>query len=235
MDLPFFFSETLERNSTNLVLDEPASRHAVQVLRMDEDEELRLVNGKGVIAKAVITDAHKRKTAVQVIDVTYQEPPLQKVTIAISLVKNAARFEWFLEKATEIGVSEIIPLLCHRTERQVFRQDRMRQIIVSAMLQSQQVWMPRLHEPEYVERLIPNATASDRYVAHCMPSEKTSLTSSLHASGTERLILIGPEGDLNAAEVDLALQHGFKPVSLGDNRLRTETAGIVAATLLKMC
>jgi 16S rRNA (uracil1498-N3)-methyltransferase len=156
-----------------------------------------------------------------------------RVTIAVSLVKNASRFEWFLEKATEIGITEIIPLLCERTERQHFRYDRMNGILISAMLQSQQTWLPMLHEPLKFEHL--KMHKFEKLIAHCEETEKKSLKKMLsEIEGTDSIILIGPEGDFTSAEIDTAIAEGYKPVMLGETRLRTETAAVVAATLLKI-
>ena len=236
MDVPFFFSDELNQKTKTLLLDEAASRHAVQVLRMKEDEAIQLANGKGIIARAIITDAHKKKTEVAIESITYQPPAAHIISIAISLVKNAARFEWFLEKATEIGITDIYPLLCHRTERQVFRLDRMKQILISAMLQSQQAWMPVLHTTSSFTDSIKifEKLEGHKMIAHCLETDKQHLTNQLINQSTNQLILIGPEGDFTNEEIQLALDYHYSPVALGNTRLRTETAGMVAATLLKM-
>ena len=181
MDLPFFFSDNLLEQTKTLFLEEAASRHAIQVLRMKEGEMLQLANGKGIIAIATITDAHKKKTALQIETITCQPPPMHSIGIAISLVKNAARFEWFLEKATEIGVTDIYPVICHRTERQVFRIDRMQQILISAMLQSQQAWMPVLHTTASYSDCIKNfdKIKANKMIAHCLETDKKQLTNQL--------------------------------------------------------
>ena len=236
MDVPFFFSEQLDQYTVSLHLDEAGSRHAIQVLRMKKGEQIQLVNGKGVLAKAIITDVDKRKTGVAVEEIDCKEQSAEKISIAISLIKNTSRFEWFLEKATEIGVSEIIPLLCNRTERQVFRHDRLKQILISAMLQSQQVWMPILHNPISLSDNFKmfNQFRGEKFIAHCEETDKQQLNSRILSSLPEKLMLIGPEGDFTNDEIKLATENNFIPVSLGETRLRTETAGIVAATLMKM-
>lgn len=235
MDVPFFFSDELNQQTTSLILDETASRHAVQVLRMKDGEKLQLANGKGTIAQAIITDAHKKKTEVSIETISYEAPPKHSIGIAISLVKNSARFEWFLEKATEIGITDIYPLLCHRTERQVFRTDRMKQILISAMLQSQQAWMPVLHTTASFTDSIKafEKIECNKMIAHCLETDKQQLDQKLINGATNQLILIGPEGDFTQEEIQLALENNYQPVALGNTRLRTETAGMVAATLLK--
>lgn len=236
MDVPFFFSDELTQQTQSLFLDEAASRHVVQVLRIKEGEWIQIANGKGVIAKAIITDAHKKKTELRIETTSYGSPAPHTIAIAISLVKNAARFEWFLEKATEIGITGIYPLLCHRTERQVFRVDRMKQILISAMLQSQQAWMPVLHTTASFTDSIKNfgQMEGNKMIAHCLETDKQQLADKLINKSLDQLILIGPEGDFTKEEIQLALENNYTPVALGNTRLRTETAGIVAACLMKL-
>jgi 16S rRNA (uracil1498-N3)-methyltransferase len=230
MALPFFYRENVEQKITTL--DEDTSKHIITVLRMQKGEAILLTDGKGTKATASIIDDNRKRCTVQIINIEKEEQAQPKVTIAISIIKNASRFEWFLEKATEIGVTEIIPLLCERTEREKFRFDRMKGILVSALLQSQQSWLPVLHSPTSFETAIKQASQEQKFIAHCLPEQKTQLSSLI--SHPPSLILIGPEGDFTANEIHLALQNNFTPVALGTTRLRTETAGIVAATLLKL-
>lgn len=234
MTLPFFYISGFDPSQKEIVLDEDTSRHVIQVLRMKEGERLNLTDGKGNLMTAEIADAHKKHCAVNVQAVSHELRATRQITIAISLIKNTNRFEWFLEKAAEIGVSEIIPLICERTEKQKFRYDRMKGICISAMLQSQQCWLPELHEPvkyiEYIKSITGN-TDLTKLIAHCEePVEKQNL--STFKPLNHSTILIGPEGDFTKQEIELALQNNFIPVSLGETRLRTETAGVVAATLL---
>ncbi|MES1161271.1 MAG: 16S rRNA (uracil(1498)-N(3))-methyltransferase [Bacteroidota bacterium] len=245
MALPFFYNSSYNPGQAELLLDEDNSRHIVQVLRMQRGEQLQLTDGRGNLLTAAILDDHKKKCRVQILSTAWQPPGEKKVSIALSLLKNANRFEWFLEKATEIGVTTIIPLLSERTERQHFRQDRLHNILVSAMLQSQQSWLPILQPPTPLMAVIANPDHHHLFIAHCLEEQKIALadaarSASLPAAFAEtpasiaasRLILIGPEGDFSPNEIDLAIQKGFLPVTLGVTRLRTETAGIVAATLL---
>jgi len=236
MALPFFYLTAYNPSETELTLDEDNSRHIVQVLRMQPGDGLRLTDGRGNLLTAVITEDHKKKCRVRIGSVVRQPPSERKVTVAISLLKNASRFEWFLEKATEIGVSGIVPLLCERTEKQHARIDRLRSILVSAMLQSQQAWVPEMPEPVAFSELLGRPQAGGRYIAHCLEAPRpTASLAEWRNRGDDRasqLILIGPEGDFSPKEIEAALENGFLPVTLGDNRLRTETAGVVAATLL---
>jgi len=229
MSLPFFFVENL--NTTSIVLDEDISKHMISVLRMQKNEEVLLTNGKGKKAKAFIIDDNRKKCVVEISSIATEEERKKNSAIGISLIKNSSRLEWFLEKATEIGVGEIIPLICVRTEKEKFRFDRMQNILISAMLQSQQSWLPVLHEPTPFDKAI-QFSSEQKFIAHCEESNKQSLFSQQLNNSTSQLILIGPEGDFTHEEIELAVKNNFIPVSLGNTRLRTETAGMVAATLL---
>ncbi|HRH48576.1 MAG TPA: RsmE family RNA methyltransferase [Panacibacter sp.] len=229
MALPYFFIETLSQQDA-IILPEETSRHCIQVLRMKAGEQLQLTDGKGNLFTVRISKPDKKNCVVAVEEKTLIPPHIKKVSIGISLLKNANRFEWFLEKATEMGIGEIIPLTCKRTERQHFRFERMHNILVAAMLQSQQAWLPLLHEPQPVEKVISLSAYAQTLIAHCEETNKEPISNI--GEGNEIQILIGPEGDFTPEEIELALQHHFQPVSLGGTRLRTETAGIVAAALL---
>ncbi len=198
---------------------------------MQEGEQVMLTNGKGYLLNAAITKADKKKTQVSIISQTYNDRPEPKVSVAISLIKNTNRFEWFLEKATEIGVSEIIPILCTRTEKHQMKQSRMHTIITSAMLQSRQAWLPELKEPINFSDVLKSANYSQSFIAHCADWERKSIPD-FENNKSSKIILIGPEGDFTEEEISLALENNFIPVSLGQTRLRTETAGLVAAVLL---
>jgi 16S rRNA (uracil1498-N3)-methyltransferase len=232
MTLPFFYKEDLTASSIEVVLDEATSKHIVQVLRMQNGEQLQLTNGKGILFTAEITDNNRKRCAVKVVEEFKIQNSKFKIYIAISPVKNNTRFEWFLEKATEIGVTEIIPLICTRTEKTAFKSDRMKSILVSAMLQSQQCWLPVLHEPTKFNTLVASSNQQQKFIAHCINDTKRNLSDLNNESLSSKIILIGPEGDFTPDEIELALQNQFSAVTLGDTRLRTETAGIVAATLL---
>jgi len=230
MQLPFFFEENPPIEG-NFILSEETSKHIVQVLRMHENENLLITNGKGQVLTATVIKANKKNAEVQIINKSDIPKHSAGVSIGISLIKNTNRFEWFLEKATEVGVSEIIPLICERTEKQHFRYDRMKNIIVSSMLQSQQAWLPALHEPVKFNAIINEARHRNKFIAHCIDDGKQHLGSKV-ISNQDQIILIGPEGDFTKEEIVSALQNNYMPVSLGETRLRTETAGLVAAVLL---
>jgi 16S rRNA (uracil1498-N3)-methyltransferase len=230
MSLPYFFINDPGKINS-IVLPEETSKHCVQVLRMREGEQLQLTDGKGNLLTARIINADRKHCSINVEEKKFQQQTKRKVSIAISLLKNASRFEWFLEKATELGVSEIIPLLCERTERQHFRLDRMNNILISAMLQSQQTWLPVLDEPQHFEKIVSSSNNHQRFIAHCESDKEKNDLASINKQN-EIQILIGPEGDFTTEEIEKALQQNYQPVSLGNTRLRAETAGVVAATLL---
>jgi 16S rRNA (uracil1498-N3)-methyltransferase len=230
MALPMFFVEELEENL--ITLPEESSKHAINVLRMQNKDEILLTDGKGKKARTVIVDDNRKKCRVQVLQTEKEEPTAKKISIAVSIIKNSSRLEWFIEKATELGVNEIIPMICKRTEKEKFRFDRMKQLMISAMLQSQQCWLPELYEPMHFEKLV-LLDYENKLIAHCLPEVKMHISEIEHHFSNQ-LILIGPEGDFTPEEISTALNQKFLPVSLGSTRLRTETAAITAAILLRL-
>jgi 16S rRNA (uracil1498-N3)-methyltransferase len=231
--LPYFYHKDLATTATSFSLTEEASKHCVQVLRKQEGDQLQLTNGKGLSAIVEIVTPHKKNTLVKIKSHQQHKTPYQKNTIAISLVKNASRFEWFLEKATELGIYEIVPLICKRTERQLFKAERLQSILISAMLQSQQCWLPLMETPIPFNEFVKNNTTVQKFIAHCIDVEKKELKTTVNDL-LSKVILIGPEGDFTPEEIELAITNNFIPVALGSTRLRTETAGIVAATILQL-
>ncbi len=231
MASPYFFEENIS-DSDELILGGDTSRHIIQVLRMKEGEEIIITNGKGHTLTTAIVLANKKKTKVKITKKEFVSRPAPEITIAVSLIKNNNRFEWFAEKATEIGVAAIIPLICSRTEKMHFKKERTRSILISAMLQSQQAWLPRLNEPRKFSEILKNEDHGQKFIAHCIDEEKNELKDTVQKD-TSKIILIGPEGDFTEEEIQAAIQQNYVPVSLGDTRLRTETAGVVAAALLK--
>ncbi|MDP4147926.1 MAG: RsmE family RNA methyltransferase [Bacteroidota bacterium] len=230
--LPLFYIAAYERDQQEILLDEVSSRHIIQVLRMNSGQMVRLTDGKGHLVEAAIIDGHKKKCVVEVRRSQFQVRGGRSVTLAISLLKNVTRFEWLLEKATEIGIARIIPLICERTEKRHLRVDRMQQILISAMIQSQQTWLPDLTSPIDPDQVITSAGEARKFIAHCAAGVRSPLSRVDRDQMSSCLILIGPEGDFTEREIATAVHHGFEPVSLGSTRLRTETAGMVAAAIL---
>ncbi len=230
MSVPFFYETEIPQLHSHFTLSEETSKHCIQVLRMKVGEYLQLTNGLGILYKATIVSEDKKKTIVLIEEAKTITAHSKKIIIAISLLKTNNRFEWFLEKATEIGVAEIQPIITARTEHHRFRHDRMNAILIAAMLQSQQAWLPVLQEPVSYADLIRKSAHAQKLIAHCEEDSKQFIKDLPLSNDTQ--ILIGPEGDFSKEEIKLALDNHYLPVSLGDTRLRAETAGIVAATLL---
>ncbi len=230
MSIPFFYEPTIQESNQPIVLSESTSKHCVQVLRMRDNALIHLTDGKGKLFKSKIISADKHKSVAIIEQTDYTAPNSNKISIGISLLKNADRLEWMFEKITEIGITSIFPLICKRTEQQRFKTERMQQILISAMLQSQQCWLPELHEPIAFNKFIPQCNHQQKIIAHCEDHKKTLLKDL--PESLDSLLLIGPEGDFTIEEIELALNANFLPVSLGNTRLRTETAGLVGITLL---
>jgi len=225
--LPYFFEPSIDVSNTHFELSEVTSKHCIQVLRMRGGESLHLTDGIGNLYTASIVEPDKKKTVVKIDSVVHTPAPTKNVCIAIGLLKNTGRFEWFLEKATEMGVTKIVPLICERSERSNLKGERMMGVLVAALIQSKQTWLPVLSEPITVAHFIDKHPTSQKLIAHCEEGNKTELKDIVHSNDTS--ILIGPEGDFTADEIEAALSANYIPVSLGSTRLRTETAGMVAA------
>jgi 16S rRNA (uracil1498-N3)-methyltransferase len=231
MSVPYFYEPLIATGMTQFTLSETSSKHCVQVLRMDVGEQIDITNGQGGLFHATIQVAHKKNAVVTITASTQTDRPKQKLQLGISLLKNAVRLEWLFEKATEIGVTSITPLVCERTIHERFKTERMQQIIQSAMIQSQQTWLPVLSEPMPLLQFITKGSAAQKLIAHCEPLHKTSIQSI--EPSDDLLLLIGPEGDFAPSEIEAAIAKDFMPIDLGPTRLRTETAGIFALSCLK--
>jgi 16S rRNA (uracil1498-N3)-methyltransferase len=231
MSVPYFYEPLIATGMTQFTLSETSSKHCVQVLRMDVGEQIDITNGQGGLFHATIQVAHKKNAVVTIAASTQTDRPKQKLQLGISLLKNAVRLEWLFEKATEIGVTSITPLICERTIHERFKTERMQQIIQSAMIQSQQTWLPVLSEPMPLLQFITKSSANQKLIAHCEPLHKTSIQSI--EPSDDLLLLIGPEGDFDPSEIEAAIAKDFMPIDLGPTRLRTETAGIFALSCLK--
>jgi 16S rRNA (uracil1498-N3)-methyltransferase len=231
--LPFFYTSQLPVNKL-LTLDENNSRHAIQVLRMRTGSLLNITDGLGNIYKAQITAEHKKNCTVAITDTQRISRPQRQINIGISLLKNTSRFEWFLEKATEMGIAQIMPLVCSRTEKQQFKTERLQGILQSAMLQSQQAWLPVMQAPQSFGQIVKSHINAQKLIAHCYDDDsKQPLFNFVKNNNMDNTtILIGPEGDFTNEELEQAKQNGYTTVSLGNTRLRTETAGMLAVALL---
>ena len=218
----------LENPKDEIILSAEESKHATKVLRKKEGDILNFTDGKGDFYKAEITVADSRKCRLKVVSTEQKEKQHNyHLHIAIAPTKNMDRFEWFLEKATEIGIDEITPIICSRSERKVIKTERCTRILLSAMKQSLKFHVPKLNEAISLNDFIKQDFKGNKYIAHCEEGNKTELKEKKKEKRT--LMLIGPEGDFSPTEIEMVLQYQFKAVSLGTSRLRTETAGIIAA------
>ena len=223
---------TPDIHADTYTLSEEESRHCTRVLRLQQGDTVYLVDGVGGLYTAVIQEANQKKCKLQVIDRQQDYNKLPYVShIAVAPTKNLDRIEWFVEKAVEIGVSEISFLLCEHSERRQLRLDRLEKIAVSAMKQSQKGYLPLLHDlvpyQKFVKRCLPEQT----FIAH-LESDATLSIKDYYKAGKPHCILIGPEGDFSSQEIEAAYQAGIRPVTLGNSRLRTETAALVACHTL---
>lgn len=220
------------QNSKSLPEDE--SRHAIRVLRLQSGDDIDIVDGVGGLYKAVITNPHPKHCEFE-IKKTIQgfDKKDYNLHIAIAPTKNIDRFEWFVEKCTEIGIDEITPIICRFSERKIVKLERIKKIIVSAAKQSLKAYFPKLNPLCSFDEFIDNYSSPMQFIAHCYESEKTLLQHAYKKS-SDSIIMIGPEGDFSMEEVEKAIDSNFKPVSLGNSRLRTETAGIVVCHTISL-
>lgn len=214
---------------TTHTLPESDSQHCVRVLRMREGDELEVIDGHGHRYRCTLTSAHSKHATVNIIEsIDMPLPWTQHITVAVAPTKHMDRMEWMVEKLTEIGVNRIIPLLCRRSERKEIKVERLEKIAVSAMKQSLKSVLPEVTPMTALHDILKDYSDTQRFIAYCDPSIPRQLLSYRYKPCKSAIIIIGPEGDFDPAEINKALELGWQPVSLGDNRLRTETAAIVA-------
>ncbi|MEP0264719.1 16S rRNA (uracil(1498)-N(3))-methyltransferase [Dokdonia sp.] len=227
--MQLFYSATISEDSNQYTFPREESKHIIRVLRKKIGDQVHITNGKGFLFEGSIVDANPNKCTIQLDTSKYQDPRGYKLHIAIAPTKLNDRYEWFLEKATEIGITEITPIICDHSERKQIKEERFQKIIQSAMKQSLQVHLPILHPITLLKDFLKTEQleSTTSCIAHCEESLKLSLTKEI-TSSKDILILIGPEGDFSPEEIQTAVSKGYKEITLGTSRLRTETAGIVA-------
>jgi 16S rRNA (uracil1498-N3)-methyltransferase len=220
--------------SSQYVLDKEESTHCVRVLRLTEGSEIHLTDGKGNLYRAELVSASPKECIVEIIETYCEYGKLNfDLHIAIAPTKNIDRFEWFLEKATEIGISQITPIICEHSERIIVKPERLKKIITSAVKQSLKAYHPVLNEAIKLKDFLKEDFKENKFIAHCEKDEK-QLLQNVYQKGNNALILIGPEGDFSMNEINAALEKDFIPISLGKSRLRTETAGIIACHTINL-
>ena len=233
--MQLFYNPEIANGTQQVTFDKTESRHIVRVLRKKENDTIFITNGFGQLFTSEILIADDKKCLVKIIHIEdYKKPWNYYLHIVIAPTKLNDRFEWFLEKATEIGIDEITPIICEHSERKIVKRERMEKIIHSAAKQSLKYHFPKLNEPLNFNQFINSEFNGQLFIAHCeavpagrQETTKKSLKSALKPQ-FKTTILIGPEGDFSLKEIKQSLEHNFIPVSLGESRLRTETAGIVA-------
>lgn len=232
--MQLFYEPDFDSSARLILVNSMESRHMAKVLRKNIGDKVFITNGAGLLAEGVVKSNHPKKCEIEVLKIEESKAPKHHLHIAIAPTKANDRLEWFLEKATEIGIQEITPLLCENSERRTIKLERYEKVLQAAMKQSLSSFLPKLNPltsfSEFVssEFTLPRSEGgpnSTKLIAHCENEPKEQLSKLI---GENNLILIGPEGDFSRSEIDLALSENFKAVSLSDSRLRTETAGIVA-------
>ena len=226
---------TPDINSDEYTLSKEESKHCIQVLRKKIGDIIYLVDGKGGFYKAILIGDNPKSCDLKIdkVERNFGKSDLH-IHIAIAPTKMNERFEWFLEKSTEIGINEITPIICEHSERKVLKLERMNKILIAAMKQSKQAYLPKLNAAVSFDSFVSNNTIEERYIANCAENDKKKQLKEVIKKGTDTLVLIGPEGDFSQKEINYAMKHGFSSVSLSKNRLRTETAAIVSCHTINL-
>lgn len=221
----------------SLCLPEEESQHCVKVLRMKVGDHIHIIDGVGGLYEAQILEAHPKRTQIEILNhqTEYARRPF-RLHLAVAPTKNIDRFEWFVEKATEIGFDELTPICCRYSERKIIKPERIEKILVSAAKQSLKAYVPKLNPmvtfKDFIQQVSQNNSNDEQhFIAHCYDQPKQHLFN-ICQSGGNVLVMVGPEGDFSEEEVELALRNSFQAISLGESRLRTETAGLVACHLV---
>lgn len=225
-----FYTPEIASHHQSFLLSEEESKHAVRVLRLSSGSIIHLIDGRGGLYKTQIIEPHPKRTSLKVLEVnTNYNPSSYHLHLAVAPTKNMDRIEWLLEKATEIGLQELTPIICEHSERKEVKIERLEKVAVAAMKQSLKAYIPKINAAVPFTKFLANNKDNDskKAIAHCIDSEKSYISSVL-SPNQRYLILIGPEGDFSEKEIELALMNEFTPISLGDARLRTETAALAS-------
>lgn len=216
------------------ILSPDESKHCVRVLRHKQGDTISVMNGKGAICNAEIVEANPKKCVLHIRETSLSKPRPFTIHMAVAPTKNTDRFEWFLEKATEIGIDEITPILCEHSERKIIKTERLEKVIVAAAKQSLKAFMPKLNEAKSFKEFIALANKpTSCFIAHCEETPK-ELLKKAYKLNSDTLILIGPEGDFSGEEIKMAQENGCFAISLGKERLRTETAALMACATINL-
>ncbi len=231
-DTPIFFANNIQNQL--IILDTDESAHAAKVLRLRNGDNVRIIDGQGTLFLAKLMDVNPKSCTAEILET---HPNFEKrnfyLHMAIAPTKNIDRLEWFVEKAVEMGIDEITPILCKHSERQVLKTERLERIVLSAVKQSQKAFLPKINALTPISDILKQDFSGKKCIAYCGNVPKTPLKSAVQEK-ENTLILIGPEGDFSADEVQQALDNHFIAVTLGNSRLRTETAGIAAVHTVQL-
>ena len=225
--MQLFYNSDIKQGDVTFFFDKEESKHIVKVLRKKESDKIFITNGLGFLFESEIILASEKKCEVKITKETFQEPDKFYTHIVVAPTKMNDRLEWFLEKATEIGIHEITPIICDHSERKVYKIDRAEKIIQAAMKQSLHYYIPKINEPISFSQFVKSNSDGQKFIAHCEETDKKSFKNEVNKD-KKVTILIGPEGDFSIKEINLAIENEFIPVTLGNTRLRTETAALVA-------
>ncbi len=227
-----FFSNTIDDNLIRL--DEDESRHCIRVLRLGKNDNIHITDGKGNLYEACISDTASGKVTASILKtIASPSPGGFSLHVAIAPTKNSERLEWFLEKSTEIGITEITPVFCTHSERNRVNHDRLNKILISAVKQSLKTRLPRLNEAVAFKDLVSRPFQGIKLIASCLSGNELEIQQA-YIKGSDVVVLIGPEGDFSEIEIETAINAGFVPVSLGESRLRTETAGVYVTAVVNL-
>lgn len=232
--MQLFYNPDIKESEKEIVFPRDESKHIARVLRKKEGDILKVTNGKGALFTAEITVADQNQCVAKIMRLEKEAERSYYLHMAVAPTKMNDRYEWFLEKATEIGVDEITPVICDHSERKVVKLNRFERVLQSAMKQSLHLSFPKLNEPLSFSEFLEKEKNSKKFIAHCEEDKPRKSLKNEVKTGEKYTILIGPEGDFSAEEIEQALKENWIPVSLGKSRLRTETAAIVACTTLAL-
>lgn len=229
-NMQLFYTPDIQTGHRHFQLSEEESKHAIRVLRLSVGSFVQLIDGQGNLFHSEIIDAHPKRTVLQILEVIEQYGRSSyHLHIAIAPTKNMDRLEWFVEKATEIGIQQVTPIICDRSERKDVKKERLEKVAIAAMKQSLKAYLPVINEAVSFSNFLKNTAGTDvsKLIAHCGEGHKMVVRDALQMHGNY-LIMIGPEGDFSTEEIRRAEQEGMEPLSLGESRLRTETAALLA-------
>lgn len=229
--MQLFYAPDIDNNTIEFTFDKEESKHIVKVLRKLEGSILHITNGKGFLFICEVILASEKKCVVKINESQFTEARNFRIHMVVAPTKMNDRYEWFLEKAAEIGVDEITPIICDHSERKIIKTERFDKILISAMKQSNQMYLPVLNEPVKLTDFLSKEINGQKFIAHCEETDKVELKDRIKTQQNYTL-LIGPEGDFSTNEINKALAKGYLPVALGNTRLRTETAAIVGCHTL---